>query len=547
MIRSPRVMLAMLMGCFAATGQSDTLAARLDRAYAEIDRVVQASSVPGMVVGVTDRNGTLKIFMHGYADVKTKTPITADSLFEIGSITKSFTAITLMQLMDEGRFDPQAPITKYLSWFAVQSKFAPITGHHLLTHTAGIPNYRPDLASMPYATYSLRDFEVSYAPGEHFWYSNIGFQTLGYVVEKIEGLPYHSVIDRRIFKRLGMASSKAVIDDELRSKLAVSYVQWPYNNEYLEQPWFEYRAADGSVASTVGDMLSYTRLILNRGQTPKGRMLSEKAFQMLTKPALNNYAYGLNVRSVDGNTVISHGGGIAGFNSLMEAYMDDGFGIVALGNATLNAGADAWIANTVKAAIRNEPLPKFPERPSPEQIRSTAAEWAGVYTGSGGTTLEFVATTNGLALKRANSAVPLTRVGRDAYASNAIDLIQFPFAFERDGGKVVAVSHGPDWYHGESYHGPIEFKTPPELAPFVGRYENHNPEGDPVEIFIRNGRLYMANGRSEATELKQYGADLFGPTRPDFNPERYRFDSIVDGQALRMFASGMPMYRAAAN
>jgi hypothetical protein len=77
--------------------------------------------------------------------------------------------------------------------------------------------------------------------------------------------------------------------------------------------------------------------------------------------------------------------------------------------------------------------------------------------------------------------------------------------------------------------------------------KNHNPEGDPVRIFIRNGRLFMANGRSEATELQQYGPDVFGPGTPYFNPERYRFDSIVDGHALRMFASGMPMYRAAAN
>jgi D-alanyl-D-alanine carboxypeptidase len=471
MIRLPRVIFVLLLACIAASGQSDTLAARLDRAYVEIGKVVQTSSVPGMVVGITDRNGTLKIFTHGYADVKTKAPITGDSLFEIGSITKSFTAITLMQLMDEGRFDPQAPITKYLPWFEVKSKFAPITGHHLLTHTAGIPNYRPDLASMPYATYSLRDFEVSYAPGKHYWYSDIGFQTLGYVVERIEGVPYHTVIERRIFNRLGMGSSKAVIDDELRAKLAVSYAQWPYTNEYLEQPWFEYRAADGSVASTVGDMLTYARLILNRGKTPKGRVLSERAFQMLTTPALNSYGYGLFVRSVDGNTVISHGGTIAGFHSSMEAYMNDGFGIVALGNATLNASVDAWIANTVKAAIRNEPLPKFPERPTPEQVRSTAAQWAGIYTGSGGMTLEFVATTNGLALKKGDSTAPLTRVGRDAYASDAGDLMEFPFAFERDGGKVVAVSHGSDWFHGAAYKRPTEFKTPPEFTAFVGRYE----------------------------------------------------------------------------
>jgi CubicO group peptidase (beta-lactamase class C family) len=119
--------------------------------------------------------------------MKAKKPVTPDTLFEIGSVTKSFTAISLMQLFDEGHFDPQAAVSKYLPWFQVESKFRAITGHDILTGTAGLQNYRPDLASMPFAVWSLRDFEPSYAPGEHFWDSNLGFQILGCVLERIEG------------------------------------------------------------------------------------------------------------------------------------------------------------------------------------------------------------------------------------------------------------------------------------------------------------------------------------------------------------------------
>ena len=78
---------------------------------------------PGNVIGITDRNQTLKIGAYGYADMKAKKPVTPDTLFEIGSVTKSFTAISLMQLFDEGRFEPQAPVSKYLPWFQVKSKF----------------------------------------------------------------------------------------------------------------------------------------------------------------------------------------------------------------------------------------------------------------------------------------------------------------------------------------------------------------------------------------------------------------------------------------
>src|SRR5439155_3759046 len=161
------------------------------------------------------------------------------------------------------------------------------------------------------------------------------------------------------------------------------------------------------------------------------------------------------------------------------------------------AGLNLWIANTIKAAIRNQTFPVLPAQLSPDQAVAAGGEWAGVYTDGGGKSLEFVATRDGLALKRPDSTLPLTRIGRDSFRSSTSELIAFPFTFERDNGKVVAVSHGPDWYAGKSYTGPKEFKSSPEYSPFVGRYENHNPEGQFIRVFIRKGQLILANGRSE--------------------------------------------------
>ena len=527
----------------AANAQQDDLGARVSRALEAIGRAVDASTRPAVVIGITDRTHTLQVFAKGYYDLKTKGPVTKETLIEIGSITKSFTAIALMQLFDEGRFDPRAPITKYIPWFQVKSTFEPITGHHLLTHTAGIPNYRPDVASMMSATYELRDFEPSYAPGEHFWYSNIGFQTLGYALERIERKTYPEIIRSRIFDKLDMGSSYAVIDDQLRSKLPVSYSMWPYNNEYVEQPWFEYAAADGSISATAGDMSAYARLLLNRGNTRNGRLISEKAFDMLTKPELNNYAYGLDVRQADGDTIIGHGGGIAGFASLLEVHMKDGFAIVVLSNAGYDGNLVQWVGNTLKAAYRNQPLPAFPNPPAPP----TGSEWAGVYKSPiTGKTVEFVGEGNRLSLKQGDSVVPLTRIGRDAFRGPLIDPV-YPFVFERQGGKVAEVSYGPEWYANDAYTGPKEFNTPQNYAAYVGRYENHNPEGSFVRVFIRKGQLLVASGiDGSGRPLVPAGDATFRPKDPDYNPERYRFDSIVEGHALRMIVSGMPMYRVSA-
>jgi len=427
---------------------------KLDAATADV--------IPALVVAVTDRNRTLGVIAHGYADIKTKTPATRDTPFEIGSIGKSFTAMALMQLMDEGRFDPQAPLSKYLPWFAVHSSPAPITGHHLLTHTAGLPRYRADLASTEFAAYALRDYDVPYAPGSHYWYSNLGYQTLGYALEHIEGAPWHTIIERRIFNRAAMTASAAIISDSLRTRLPVSYLTWPYGDALVEQTWFEYNAGDGSIVSTGADMALYMRIILNRGAVPDGRLVSERAFAMMTTPLLEDYAYGLSVRSVDGDTVIRHAGGIAGFSSVMEMHMNDGYGVTLMTNGRPPRELALWMFDAMKAAVRHRPLPDVPTR----------------------------------------FAAP-------------------PHVSLDEGDAVV----------------------PPQFSAFVGRYKNHNSEDMAVRIFVRKGQLFAAHDFGAGEPLVALDDALFKPATPDFNPERYRFDTVVDGRALRLMFSGMPMYR----
>jgi CubicO group peptidase (beta-lactamase class C family) len=435
-----------------------------DRVADVLRRIDAASAdvIPALVIAVTDRNRTLGVIAHGHADIKTKAPATAESLFPIGSIGKSFTAMALMELFDEGRFDPQAPLATYLPWFRVHSSSVPITGHHLLTHTAGLPRYRADLASTEFAAYWLRNYDVPYAPGTHYWYSNLGFQTLGYALEKIEHAPWHSIIERRIFDRIGMSASTAIIDDALRMRLPVSYQIWPYGNQIVEQPWFEYNAGDGAIASTGEDMAKYVRALLNRGALPAGRLISDAAFTRMTTPFRDDYAYGLGVRTIDGDTVLRHTGGIAGFSSVMEVHINDGYGVVLLTNGQPSRELGLWILAAVKAAVRGQPVPELP-------------------------------TTN--TVPRVNAREP--------------EDVDVPAAFR----------------------------------PYVGRYKNHSVENPTVRIFVRNGQLMAAHGGADVEPLARIGPALFKPAKPDFNPERYHFDSVVDGVALRLSFSGMPMYR----
>jgi hypothetical protein len=287
-------------------------------------------------------------------------------------------------------------------------------------------------------------------------------------------------------------------------------------------------------------MAAYVRVILNRGALPNERLISERAFTLMTTPALENYAYGLGVRTVDGDTVIAHGGAIAGFNAQIEAHMNDGYGVVMLTNGPTNP-LGLWILNTIKAAVRNQPLPTPPARRSGQL--ANARDWAGVYQSPEGRLIEFIAANDALSLKRDAGTIPLTRFAADGFRASTSDLMAFPFVFERQGGEVVQVSHGPEWYFSPAYAGPKTFEEKPEFRAYVGRYENHNPESSPVRVFINRGQLIAASGGGAGQPLRLISPGLFKPASPDFNPERYAFDSIVDGHALRLTISGMPLYR----
>ena len=540
---------------------------RLSQVASIISHALPSSPMPGLVIGITDRHALRKVIAYGFADLKTRVPVTPDSRFAIGSVSKAFTAISLMQLSEEGHFDPHAPITRYLPSLTLHSKFAPITGRDLMSHTAGLPNYLPDSASSRYAAVELADFQPTYAPGAHWAYSNTGYQLLGYALENIEQKPYTEIIQRRVLDRVGMPATSAVIDDAERTRMVISYTRWPEDGNYVEASWFEYSAGDGSLVSTAADMSAYMRFILNKGVGDKARVLSESAFTTLTTPILNDYAYGLWVRHKDGHTVIAHTGGIAGFRSAVEAHMDDGFGLVILTNGGLDNVWRKWISQNVTAAFEDEAFIVPPDQ-SPAQ--SDLHEYVGHYQlGTPGAasdphaTLEFAVDNGHLILKTDRDSIPLERMGTDTFRATgkAADVLALPstsvrppesvpFFFARAGddahGKVVEVSHGASWYVTDGFSGKPAPAAPKEYAAYIGHFVNNGPEGPVARVYVRNGQLMMMVAMDEdatAEPLTPLSPGVFRIGKEDYSPERARFDSLVDGHALRLLITGVPLYR----
>ena len=526
---------------------------RLDRFVAQ---QMREDHIPGLALALTDRQGTLRVQTYGYADLEARTPLKPDRLLEIGSISKSFTAIALLQEREKGRFDPQAPIVRYLPWFKVRSRFAPITGHHLLTHTAGLQEGHDDVPSSLYQVIVARDVSAGYAPGKHYSYSNLGFQILGATLEELNGRPYPEIIRARILEPLDMKDTEPAITHETRKRLAVGYESFyddrPADSSHplAQGTWVEYGAGDGSIAATPADLAAYLRMLLNRGAGPHGRILSEESFRLLTQRAIpagdgEFYGYGLVVQEDDGHTLIHHTGGMVGYHAMILGDLDDGVGIVLLLNGP---GRKERVAEyglrLMRCALHGEPLPPLPDPVPPTRVVK-AADYAGVYGSPGGKTLRFEADGERLLLRTGDRSIALESRGDDWFYVPDPDFALYLLRFGRDKeGRVVEAAYGPDWYPGERYRGPREFAVPAGWRAYPGHYRTTNPWESNFRIVLRKGSLWMIDPEGEEALLRpgpEAGLFLAGNEMP--TAETLRFDTVMKGGAQRAFASGVAYYR----
>ena len=157
---------------------------------------------------MSDRDGPVWARSYGHADAGEVRPVDAGTLFQIGSISKSFTAICLLRLWERGRLDLDAEVRSLLPWFP----FDGITVHHLLSHTGGIVCSLGDPPSPIWEVLSLA--QTARAPaGEHFWYSNVGYQALGLMLERLTGEPFADTYRREIIEPLGLAETEPLLDE----------------------------------------------------------------------------------------------------------------------------------------------------------------------------------------------------------------------------------------------------------------------------------------------------------------------------------------------
>lgn len=532
-----------------------------------IEKQMAAAGTPGMVVALTDGRSLLHVAAHGLADVAAGRAVEPDTLFEIGSISKSFTAIALLQLRDAGLVDLHSPVRRYLPWFHVppapglegQAGLDLITLHHLLTHTAGIVRGTDFSTEGRYEVWSLRDTVAATPPGTFFHYCNAGYKALGVILEEVLGLPYDEIIAGRIFRPLGMDASEAVITHDTRRRLAVGYEPLyddrPYHRSLplAPAPWLETGTGDGSIASTAADMAAYVRLLLNRWcDLLSGESYGLLAGRLVPLPEDEGergecYGYGLQVVDEDGHTIVSHSGGMVGYYAAIAADLEGDLGAVALCNGPCEPMTVARRAlRLVRWAREGRGLP--PEPAGPERVEDAGA-YAGVYrpateTGGGDEIpIEVSADGAGLELRFAGQPVALERRGEDAFYAPHPALWRYLLRFARREGRVVEAWCGPELFVRQGCAGEAAPEPPAAWRAYTGHYRCHNPWLPNFRVILRRDRLLLALPWGEEQALVPLAEGLFRVGDDERLPERLRFDTVLGGQARRANLAGCDYYR----
>jgi D-alanyl-D-alanine carboxypeptidase len=326
-------------------------------ALSQVDKMVrqkvEAGGVPSYSIAIASRDHPTFFASAGYADMARKTPATRNTVFEIGSITKVFTGTMLMQMRDAGTASLDDPLTKHLPEFSMPSPFTGKTAptlRQLASHTAGLPRMiplnslqEPSGASVPDMLKSLGDTAAVYPPLTHYKYSNLGVDLLGYALARTAHMPWTDYVDRKILAPLGMNQSSAVKSRLTKSQIAIGYVPSGANGAWQPGPPMTFTPlteASGSIVSTAADMAKFVAWEMDDTDP---RVLSALSRREMRTPLwmLDDWSAGVAVtwflQRFEGETLVHHTGGTAGFTAVAAFAPKSGVGIVVLTNSTDDA------------------------------------------------------------------------------------------------------------------------------------------------------------------------------------------------------------------
>lgn len=517
---------------------------------------------PGVAIAITDREQTLWAQGFGLANVESQAPVTEQSLFQIGSVGKSFTAFLMMQEVEAGRIGLHRPVKDVLDWFDVKERIRPINVEDLLTHASGLSSGTDSFEAGMAEALTMVEFDPGFAPGSGFLYSNLGFKILGLILERINGRRYPDLVRERILAPLGMTSSFGEITGAIRTSTVPGYrrvfTDRPAHASHplMQAAFTESDTADGCISSTLEDMARYVRVFANQGGYPGGQLVSPESFEIMTRAhntdpdTDDKLGFGIWTTPRFGRPILEHTGGMVAHTTQMSVDPASGIGLVILGNA---AGT-AHITDYARGVLCDVASGSSPRAMPPVDVRviPDPEGYRGIWRG-GDRTLSL--TPDGQFLV---AEIDGQRVYTEHRYEGALlipipgwDLCLLRPSRDLGTGKIASLTHGSARFFPAATQAYL-VSPAPDLEPMVGLYRTATPWMPDIRIFQREGTLFIQEidvdggdqpGDTESELVPQQGQRVFRIGIEDWKPDRIRFGGPVLGKTQLAYYLNCPFGR----
>ena len=528
----------------AAATSSATFAPAVERVRAFAESVLAYNGFPGVSLALIGPDDFSAALAAGFSDAARGVPASPHQLFQIGSITKSLTAMALFLLAERGRVDLSAQIQDLLPEYPLPAE--PISLRHLLDHSSGLPNSteRSGFVVVPGGR-----LWTGFPPGSRFSYCNLGFALVGAVVERASGLAFPRALRTLVLEPIGMGGARPTVRAADREAFAVGHVPlrgdvpWLPGARLTAAPWMEFNHPAGSVAASANHMIPYLRRIVEIGRGHGAPLFSDALADRFRTPTIDapsggpgaRYANGLYTRDVGGRPCLMHSGGTTGFTSYFTVDPEAGVGCFASINVDDARGyrpfeITEYGVALLRAAAAGTPLPDMP-RPQQRGAIREPARVIGRWVGASGREFVIREAAGAVEIESGGLARPL--VSFNGFATDHPLLAPHVLSFEPGETQLLRLGNvlfGRD-------RAPAMPPVSPRLEPLTGFYFSA-AEHRRANVYAVGDRLYLGtNALAESADGSWRAIDPAGAS------ERIWFEHVANGRPQHLNYSGLRFVR----
>ena len=525
----------------------------ITRLRAAVRYEVEQKKLPAFSMALIDRNTTLWAEGFGHADAEQTTPATADTVYRVGSVSKLFTDIAVLQLVEEGRLDLDVPLQTYLPQFQPGNPYdVPQTLRQMMSHRSGLVRespvghyFDPTEPSLADTVASLNDTQLVYRPQSRTKYSNAAIAVVGAALESQLDSTHPDRVRQTILDPLGMNHSSFTVSPAIAPRLATGWMR-TCDGRRFEAPGFLLGTGPaGNMYSSVRDLAKFVSCLFADGRTPTGSLLKPETLKLMTTPvtdaagAPQGFGLGFHVQKLDGLTRIGHGGAVYGFSTQLEALPERKLGVVAACALDGTNGVTRRLADyalrLMMAAQDGRPLPDYRSTiPIPTE---RAAELIGRYQEVGGERFARISELNGDVFLHRGSARYQLRAAADNGEILTDDETRF--------GTPVSLNDSGELRIGDTLWRRLADEPPADVPQrwrgLIGEYGwDHNT----LYILEDNGQLYALIEWFYYYPLKEVSDNVFEfPDYGLYHGEGLTFTRDDSGQATQVNAAEVVFHR----